>query len=137
MAVVAQLRVGNTIYQFSASGVIITNATPTDLAGVVVGDGNTLTAVPIDETPTPGSDNFVTSGAVAAALAGAGSTVTTGTIGTGETSATVPYSGTLKGVFASYGGSIVLCDTQIMSSAVIFSVAEPPAAGITCYVVSA
>lgn len=135
MATVSELKVGNVIYQFSASGVIVTDATPTSLAGVVVGDGSTLSGVPIDEEPTMGSDNFVTSGAVAAALSAAGSKVASGTITTSDTSVTVNYSGTLKGVFAIYGGSIVLCDTQITSSAVTFSVAEQPDAGITCYVI--
>lgn len=135
--ILSELKVGNTLYQFSSSGVIITDATPTSLAGVMVGNGNTVTAVPIDEQPTAGSDNFVTSGAVAAAIAeatGAGDVITTGTINTNSTSVTVNYTGRLKGVFAEYGGSIVLCDTQITSTGVTFSVAEAPPAAITCYV---
>lgn len=135
--ILSELKVGNTLYQFSSSGVIITDATPTSLAGVMVGDGNTITAVPIDEQPTAGSDNFVTSGAVAAAIAAAAANIATGTIEPNSTSVTVNYSGTLKGVFAEYGGGIVLCDTQITSTAVTFSVAQAPTAAITCYVVSA
>lgn len=69
------------------------------------------------------------------AITAAGSKTATGTIGTSSTSASVSYTGTLLGAYAVMGGSRVLVDISVGSSAVTFSVASAPSSAITCTVV--
>lgn len=69
------------------------------------------------------------------AIIAAGSKTATGTIGTSNTSASVQYTGTLLGYYATMGGSEVLVDTAVGANSVTFSVAAAPSSSITCTVV--
>ena len=73
------------------------------------------------------------------AIAGITGTVktATGTIGTGATSATVNFTGTLINAYATMNGALVMLDIACGASSVTFSCAAPPSAAVTCTVVYA
>lgn len=73
------------------------------------------------------------------AVAGITGTVktATGTIGTGATSATVNFTGTLINAYATMNGALVMLDIACGASSVTFSCAATPSAAVTCTVVYA
>lgn len=101
-------------------------------SGKVLQDGyGVATSITDDSTAIP------TAAAVYAALgsAGSGVSVATGTIGTSATSASVSFSGTVLGAFATMSGAIVMVDISIGSSSVTFTTASAPSATVTCVVI--
>lgn len=129
----------NTLYKVTADiaqgGAITpgTNVTATTVGEVLAGAQEALT---FDQTPTQNSTNPVTSGGVYAAVNGVVQTAS-GTIGTGDTSVVVNYSGTLLDVRAAQGAQAVITEVSDSGTAVTFTVAQNPASNITCTVVYA
>ncbi len=101
-------------------------------SGKVIQDGyGVASSVSNDATTIP------TTKAVYDAIAGAsgGVSTATGTISTSATSATVSYSGTFVGAYATQGGEIVNLDIAPGSGSVVFTAAAAPASAVTCVVV--
>lgn len=120
------------VYKYDIYGSFI------DLSGYALLASPAFTGTPTAPTAAPGTDTtqLATTAFVKAAIDAIAGIVKTssGTIGTGATSVSVAYTGTLIGTRAEMNGAEVLLDVAVGQSAVTFSTAETPSAAVTCVV---
>lgn len=145
---ISNIKDGTTIDSFGDVETALAGKAPTDHASANttygVGSGTNYGHVQLSDSTSSTSDASdgiaATPAAVKAAydLANGKSTVTvtTGSIGTSATTATVSYSGTVINAFATMGGAEVVTDITYGTGTVTFTVAAAPSSAITCTVVA-